>query len=277
MRKQSLLLLIILSLPFSLVQAQERVLVSIYPLALIYQALIPEAAPADVLLAADQNLHDYALSINDMRKLQSANTVFWLGDHNETFIAKIEQRFAKNARWTALARDGGEHAWLNPQKLQRIIEQMAIVLAEQHPKQSDAIHTRKTQLTSALEAWLNTQQERFSDYKSTPFLLGHNAFIPFAEAIGLEAAVMYLSGGSHGHAQSGAKTLTLIHKRIARGEIRCAIEEPDLSFAQLAARYPQIQRFQLQPMANAIAQTDTGLMQFMQASADTLYQCVNAQ
>ena len=48
MPKQSLLLLIILSFFMPLAQAQDRALVSIHPLALIYQALMPEAPPADV-------------------------------------------------------------------------------------------------------------------------------------------------------------------------------------------------------------------------------------
>jgi|GEM_PF-6664495 len=277
MPKQSLLLLIILSFFMPLAQAQDRVLVSIHPLALIYQALMPEAPPADVLLAADQNLHDYALSINDMRKLQSAKTVFWLGDDNEAFIAKIEQRFAKNANWTALARESGEHAWLNYPQLLLIIDRMAAALSEQNPQQAAAIKQQKSSLVSSLQEWQETQQQRFSSHTKTPFLLGHNAFLPFAETLGLEATVMYFSSSSHGHTQSGAQTLTFINQRIAQGEIRCAIEEPDVSFAQLAKRHPHFKRFQLQPMANSIAQTENGFMQFMQESADILYECVTAQ
>lgn len=276
MRQQSILLLILLSLFITPTQAQERVLVSIHPLALIYQALMPKAAPANVLLAADKNLHDYALSISDMRKLQSATSVFWMGDNNEEFLANVEQRFAKNAQWTALARHSDEHAWLDFNQQRLLIEQMAIALAEQHPQQTEAIGLRKTALLTALETWRSTQIQRFSPYKNTPFLLGHHAFLPFAQGLGLQGAVMYFSSNSHGNAQSGAQTLTRIHQRITDGEIRCAIEEPDVSFAQLAKRHSRFKRVQLQPMANVIPATENGFLQFMQQSADTLYQCLSA-
>lgn len=242
---------------------------------MIYQALLPQNAAPAVLLPTDKNLHDYALTVSDMRVLQSASLFFWLGDHNEQVISKLQQRF-DSAQWYALA-PGSDHIWLDPARQPQLIIAMADVLVKKHPQQAGLIRQRQAALIQALQQWQMQWQLQFLPLQNKAFLLGHTAFEPFAKGLGLNAALLYSSGHSHGHVQSGAQTLTGIQQRIASGEIHCAIEEPDVSFAQLAKRYPALQRFMLEPAAGSIAISPDAFIQFMQRSATLLYQCLTAE
>lgn len=272
--KRALLLVLWVSITLP-VQAEDNVLVSIRPLALIYQALMPDAN-VQVLLPADKNLHDYALGVSDMRVLQAATVFFWLGDHNEHFIQRLQQRFAAQSQWYALA-PGSDHIWLNPAKQPQLINAMADVLVQRYPQQAEAIRQRQAALVQSLQQWQQQWQERLAAHKNTNFVLGHDAFLPFAKGLGLQGALMYRASHSHGHAHAGAQSLTAIQRYIAAGDVQCAIEEPDVSFAQLAGRYPQLKRYVLEPAAGSIALQPDGFVRFMQHSAEILYQCLGAE
>ena len=103
--------------------AQSVTMVSIKPLAMIHNALLPDIS-VEILLPSNKNLHDYALSVGDMRRLKEASVFFWLGDHNEHFLIKLEKRFAKDAQWYALAANS-DHIWLDPAKQSQLVEAMA--------------------------------------------------------------------------------------------------------------------------------------------------------
>lgn len=272
--KKALLIIIMLSTATASF-AQSTTLVSIKPLAMIHKALLPND-DVDVLLPTNKNLHDYALTVSDMRVLQQAKVFFWLGDHNERFIHKLEKRFAGDASWHALAANS-DHIWLDPNQQSQLIQAMARVLSTHYPEQKAQIEHNQKQLVQSLLEWKLRWTMQLLPYQGTAFLLGHDAFLPFAKGLGLKAAVMYRSGHSHGHVHSGAQTLTAIQQRIAANEIRCAIEEPDVSFAQLAGRYPQLKRYTLQPAGGDIPLDEKAYLIFLEASAQQLYQCLKAE
>ena len=242
--------------------------VSIRPLALIHQALLPDAPAPGVILPAGQNLHDYALSVSDLRHLQQASLLLWLGDHNEGFIARLAAQQPR-PHWHALAPDS-DHAWLDPARLPALIDVMAGVLAQQQPQQATAIAARQAALLASLENWQQQWQASLAPHRDTAFLLGHDAFLPMTRQLGLNGALLYRSGHSHGHRQDGTRSLLVIQQQLADGTIRCALEEPDISFAALAKRYPRLQRRQLKPMAD----NADSFISFLHHSAATLADCL---
>ena len=246
--------------------------VSIQPLALIHQALLPSAPAPDVILPPHHNLHDYALSIDDLKSLQQADILFWLGERNETFIAIIERQRKHRGQWYALA-PGTSHAWLNPAQIPDLVNNMTKALQQHHPDAADAIEQSRRQLLADITDWQNQWQKELAGYQDTPFLLGHDAFLAMTEALGLHGAQIYRAGHSHGHAGGGARSLLQIQQQLADGTIRCALEEPDISFATMAGRFPQLQLYRLSPMAQN-ADSFTG---FLHASAQTLADCLKGQ
>lgn len=248
-------------------------LVSIKPLAMIYQNLTQQAAP-DVLIPAQQNMHDYALSLGDLRKLQKNNTVIYLGDDSEHALAKIKQKFPHKT-WHAVA-EKTDHAWLDPHAMAALIENMALIAKQQQPELADQLALQQSVLLAQITQWQQAWQLRFEPFKDQPVLLGHSALIHLLQSFGLQP-VLYFSSHSHGQQQSGAKELLKIQQAIQQGQIRCAIEEPEVSFKQLQQRFPSLQREFIDPNGENIALNAQAYLALLQHIAETVYHCVQTK
>lgn len=69
-------------------RADVTVLTSIKPLALIAEAVVGEAGQVSHLLPASASPHDYPLKVSDMRRLEEADLVLWVGEELETFLRR---------------------------------------------------------------------------------------------------------------------------------------------------------------------------------------------
>lgn len=247
-------------------------LVSIRPLALLHQTLLPDMPAPDTLLPANTNLHDYALSASDLQRVHNAPVLLWLGSNNEKFLERLERRFANKNRWMALA-PGSDHVWLDPAQLPALIHNMAEALTELHPQHSDQITSQKRQFLAALAQWQSDWQDKLTPFRQTPLVMGHDAFLSMARQLGLENVQLYIAGHSHGHRHGGTRDLLGIQQQLASGDIYCLVEEPDVSFRQLQRRYPQTVSVLLEPMAASY----NDYLVFLNDSADKLLQCLQTE
>ena len=253
------------------------VMVSVKPLALIYAALQPELAETvQVLIPADRNLHDYTLSITDLKRLKAADTIFWLGAESEPFIAKVQKRLDKNNQWVAVA-NPHSHAWLNVEQLPVIVEKMVNVLVANRPSEKAKLEQRAENFLKAVTQRQSYWQQQLQLVANTPFLLGHDAFADFARNIGLKHAELYRAGHDHGHAQGGMHELLAIQKKLRDGEINCAMQEPEVDFTHLAKRYPNLKLAYIEPMAKNIIIAPLSYMHFFDATAQAFQQCLQAK
>jgi zinc transport system substrate-binding protein len=254
--------------------SQEKtatVMVSAKPLALIYGALQPQQ-PVEVLLPSDRDMHEYSLSIRDIKRLQSAPTFFWLGAQSEPFLLALQQRFAGQKNWVAIA-DNTSHAWLDQQQIPVLVNNMAQALVKQNPAEKQAIQARSTALIKAVNERHQYWRQRLQPYTNKPFLLGHDAYTGFAKNIGLQQGLLYRTSNDHGHVQAGMYEILELQKRIAQGEITCAMEEPEVSFATLAKRYPALKLGHLEPMATGIPLQADAYVAFIDSSAQAFETC----
>lgn len=252
-------------------------MVSVKPVALIYAALQPEAAESiQILIPADRNVHDYALSIKDLKRLQTAKTLFWLGAESEPFIAKVQKRLSGDGQWIAVA-GAAPHAWLDVTQLPTMVKKMTDALVRQNPQEKDIIETRASDFLKVVMQRQTYWQQQLQPYANTPFLLGHDAFVAFASNIGLKHAELYRGGHDHGHAQGGMHELLSIQKELSEGKINCALQEPEVDFSDLAKRYPDLQLTYIEPMAHKIAITPQAYIQFFDETAQAFQQCLQAK
>ncbi len=252
------------------------VVVSIKPLALIYAALQPEhVSDVQILIPAERNLHDYALSVKDLKRLHGADTLFWLGADSEPFIAKVQKRFSGNKQWIAVA-ESSPHGWLDVAQLQSIVDKMVNALIVSHPQDKPVIELRGKNFMQSVKQRQAYWQQQLQPSAEKPFLLGHSGFVAFANNIGLKHAELYLAGHSHGHAQGGMHELLEIQKHLSEGEITCALQEPEVDFGDLAKRYPQLKLGYIEPMARQIKVGQESYVQFFDATAKAFQQCLKA-
>jgi zinc transport system substrate-binding protein len=77
------------------VPAQAAVVASIKPLGFIAAAIADGVTPTEVLLPDGASEHDYALRPSDVKRLQSADLVVWVGPEMEAFMQKSVNQLAE--------------------------------------------------------------------------------------------------------------------------------------------------------------------------------------
>ena len=262
------LLLVFSILPLTLqAQTSSAPLFSIKPLLMLYSALAQTAQQSEqVLIASAKNPHDYQLSIHDLQRLQQTKTLYWLGAKQEPQLAKMATRFSQQ-QWLAVKTS--EHAWLEQKSLIVLVRELSLLMPQQAKKDR-----AEKQFIQTINARFAHWQKRFKPYQQQPVLLGHQAFAGFAESLGLTHIEIYRSGHSHGHKADGMHDVVALQKEIAAGHIVCAFAEPDISFATLQRRYPQLQVGLLEPLAQSSGFGPDAFIQFIDQSAETIYSCV---
>ena len=251
--------------------AADAPLMSIKPLAMLYQALSADSASVpEVLLSGEKNPHDYQLSVEDIRRLQSSTAFYYFG--SEANLSKLSRRLS-NDKWHQLK--GNEaHAWLSHKALLKLIPQLSKMMQKQQPELAKHIQQREKSLLRQLQQRFDYWQKQFGPYANEAILLGHTAFEVFVKDLGLKHVEIYRSGHSHGHKADGMHDLISLQKEIAAGDIRCAVEEPDISFAKLQARHPSLALIQLQPMAQSIELEAKAFIHYIDTNAAAIYQCL---
>ncbi|PSV96413.1 zinc ABC transporter substrate-binding protein ZnuA [Photobacterium angustum] len=83
-----------------------KVVTTIKPLNLIVSELVQGAAKSDAILPPGASPHDYALRPSDVKKLNDADLVIWVGPQLETFLTKL---MATNPNSFALTKQAGIH------------------------------------------------------------------------------------------------------------------------------------------------------------------------
>lgn len=262
-----------LLLMFQAPVALAHTVVSIKPLAMLHKALTPNDSDVKILLPNNQNLHDYAVSIKDLRTLQQAKLIFWLGGENEHFLHKLEKKFA-TAHWYELA-PHTDHAWLKPQEQKALIHAMSLALIAENPEQKQQIEQQEQLLLKQLKEWQQRWQAAFKPYQGQTILLGHQAFSDLIAYFGLQPA-MYFAGHSHGQAQSGTKEVLRLQQSIQKGDIRCAIEEPEVSFKQLKQRFSQLKTQYIDPNGGDIALNTHAFIELLETSNQAILACLQS-
>lgn len=251
-------------------------MMSMKPLAMIYAALSPDNIIPHVFLHGRTNVHDYQLSVSDIRVLQQQRIFYWMGPEQENYLAKLAPRLTNTAEWHQLTSQTN-HSWLSRQGIALLTNQIADTLTvafNAEPDKSNKVDANVAHFTQALAERYRIWQQQFEPYHQQAFLLGHAAFVQFAKDMGLENAQVYRSGHNHGHAASGLNELIRIQQAIAKKDIYCAVQEPDVSFKQLQQRYPHLKLINLEPMADSIPLSASAYIDFIDSTATLLLQCL---
>lgn len=285
-----------------LAQAAEplRVLASIQPLGQIATAVAGPHARVEVLLPPGQSPHDYALKPSDVRRLQQAEQVLWMGEGLETSLEKPLGQLPA-ARVMALGAalgihgeahhhdhehegesqdeqvpagvEGDLHAWLDPRQAARLAGLVAEVLSQRDPAHASLFHDnaqRFQQQAQALEAEL---QQRFKPLQGRGFAPTHDGFRHFSERFGVpQRAVLMRSPGVAG----GVRHMAALREQIRRGEVVCLVSEAEfpLRAPEQLARETGIHWVELDPLGADRALGEDGYISFIREFGRRLGECL---
>jgi zinc transport system substrate-binding protein len=85
---------------------QAPVVTSLKPLGFIASAIADGVTETQVLLPDGASEHDYSLRPSDVKRLQNADLVVWIGPEMEAFMDKSTQSIAANKKVTIAELDG---------------------------------------------------------------------------------------------------------------------------------------------------------------------------
>lgn len=234
-----------------------RVVASIVPVQALVAGVMAGVGEPALLLKGTVSPHDYSLRPSDVRQLNEAQVVFWIGDALETFLVKPLAN-APKVRNVALMqspgltllplREGGlweahehqhepehkhehghadsdhdAHLWLNPVNAMAMVRQISTVLIELDPAHKSLYEQNTAGLLERLHRLDQQLAADLAPLKGQPYIVFHDAYQYFEQRYGLAAAGSITLSPEQ---KPGAKRIQAIRDRIEQQQVICVFSEP---------------------------------------------------
>ncbi len=233
--------------------AEVRVLTSIKPVQLIAAAVQDGLGVPEVLLPPGASPHNYALRPSDVRRVQSADLLYWIGPDMEGFLPRVLK--GRNLPSVALqtlpgltlrhfAEDNHSHAeeadehdhdhrpgsldahlWLSPVNARVIAAKIATDLSAADPVNAPRYQSNLKAFDERLDALDLRLKARLALVEGKPYFVFHEAFDYFEDAYGLKHAGVFSVAAE---VQPGAQHVAAMRTRLQTVGKTCVFSEPPL-------------------------------------------------
>lgn len=298
------LLFVVFITGFSAITAAEanvRVLTSIKPLQLIAAAVQDGVAVPEVLLPPGASPHNYALRPSDVRRVQEADLLYWIGPDMETFLPRVLSGRSKASvpveslpgmhlrHFTASAEhhDDDEdehdhdhrpgsvdaHLWLSSVNARVIAAKMAADLSQADPANAAHYESNVKAFSARLDALDAKIKQRVAGISGKQYFVFHEAFDYFEEAYGLKHAGVFAVSSE---VQPGAQHVAAMRARLTEFGKTCVFSEPPLRprlADTLSAGLP-VKLAELDGLGGYTPATAQGYEQLLSKLADDLAGCL---
>ena len=298
------LLFVVFITGFSTITAAEasvRVLTSIKPLQLIAAAVQDGIAVPEVLLPPGASPHNYALRPSDVRRVQEADLLYWIGPNMETFLPRVLSGRSKASvpveslpgmhlrHFTASTEhhDDDEdehdhdhrpgsvdaHLWLSSVNARVIAAKMAADLSQADPANAARYESNVKAFDARLDALDAQIKQRVAGISGKQYFVFHEAFDYFEEAYGLKHAGVFAVSSE---VQPGAQHVAAMRARLTEFGKTCVFSEPPLRprlADTLSAGLP-VKLAELDGLGGYTPATAQGYEQLLSKLADDLAGCL---
>lgn len=225
--------------------AAPRVAVSIKPLHGLAARVAAGVTSPALLVTGATSPHSYNLKPSDMRALEDAEVVFWMGPGFEAFLtqplasirATVISLIAAPGVTPLRGRTGGlwdtsiqmkdaaadPHVWLDIANAQAIARAMAAALSAADPANTARYGANLKGLGADLDALDTELRALLMPVREKPFIVFHDATQYFEARYGLAGAGAVTLGPER---PPGARRVDALRVRIARNDIACLFTEP---------------------------------------------------
>jgi zinc transport system substrate-binding protein len=225
--------------------AAPKVVASIKPLHSLAARITAGITSPAVLVGGVASPHSYSLKPSDMRTLEDADVVFWIGPAFETFLA--QPLASTRARIVALTdaqgvtllrgRSGGlwdsslqtkdagpdPHIWLDIANTKAIARAMADALSAADSANAGRYGANTKALAADLDALDAELRTRLAPARDRPFIVFHDATYYFESHYGLTGVGAVTLGPER---PPGARRVEALRARIAQNDVACLFTEP---------------------------------------------------
>jgi len=231
-----------------------RVVVSIKPLHDIVSGLLEGVAEPELLLPTGASPHQQSLRPSQMRVLQQADLVIWVGPELESFLVRplaaqhnkqsfplltlsgINRLSARSGgAWSDSASDPHEHhagpdhvdrdphLWLDPENARIIVSAVAEKLCQLDPGRTSYYRQQAEVLKKRLAELDQSLRRRLASLPSGRHLVFHDSYQYFESRYGLKPAGAL---SIHPERSPGARRITELRDLIRRNQVVCVFTEP---------------------------------------------------
>ena len=234
-------------------RAEVNVLTSIKPLQLIAAAVQDGVGHPEVLLPPNASPHNYALRPSDVRRVQSADLLYWIGPDMEGFMPRVIKtrtlpsvsiqtlptlklrHFAEDSQ--SHEEDGAEHdhdhrpgtldahLWLDPANARVIAAKMAADLSQKDPANAARYQANLAAFNQRLDALDVRLKARLAGISDKPFFVFHEGYDYFESAYSLKHAGVFSVASE---VQPGAQHVATMRKRLQEVGKTCVFSDPPL-------------------------------------------------
>jgi len=287
---------------------QAAVVASIKPLGFIASAIADGVTTTEVLLPDGASEHDYSLRPSDVKRLQGAELVVWVGPEMEAFMQKSVGQLPQQKQVTLatlaavkpLLMKGGDdddgdheghdhhaekseedhhhgeynmHIWLSPE----IARLSAVAI---HDKLVELMPENKTQLDANLQKFeselASTDKQVgtvLAPLKGKGYFVFHDAYGYFEKHYGLTPLGHFTVNPE---IQPGAQRLHEIRTQLVEHKAVCVFAEPQFRPAVInaVARGTNVRSGSLDPLGIGIAPGKNSYMQFLTGLANQYASCL---
>lgn len=234
--------------------AEVKVLTSIKPLQQIAAAVQDGLGSPDVLLPPGASPHHYALRPSDVRRVGSADLLYWIGPDMEGFLPRVlgsrsqptvalqslEGMHLRHFGEDSHSHDeaGGDdhdhdhrpgsldaHLWLSSLNARVIAGKMAADLAAIDPANAARYQGNLKAFNDRLDALDARIKTRVAGIAGKPYFVFHEAFDYFESAYGLQHTGVFSVASE---VQPGAQHVAAMRKRLQEVGKTCVFSEPPL-------------------------------------------------
>ncbi|WP_414166321.1 zinc ABC transporter substrate-binding protein ZnuA [Superficieibacter sp. BNK-5] len=289
-------------------RADAAVVASIKPLGFIASAIADGVTDTQVLLPDGASEHDYSLRPSDVKRLQNADLVVWIGPDMEAFMTKSVQGTleAKKVTIADLAKvkpllqkgsddDGDEHdhdhddgensdhhhhhgdynmhLWLSPEIAQASAVAIHEKLVELMPQSRAKLDANLQEFEAQLAATDKQVGTELAPLKGKGYFVFHDAYGYYEKHYGLTPLGHFTVNPE---IQPGAQRLHEIRTQLVEQKATCVFAEPQFrpAVVEAVARGTSVRMGTLDPLGTSIKLGKESYSQFLTQLANQYASCL---
>jgi len=237
LKKTVSLFIILLFLPFfgcknHIENNTFDVLTSFYPIYIITLNVMDGAQNTALTNMASQStgcLHDYSLTVTDMRKISSCDVFVINGGGMESFKNTQNIKTITATEDLSLLSDEhgvNAHAWLSPVNAAKMADTIAIELSALNPDNKDVYMANAKKFGDSLKGIFTPLKNQLDKISNKNIVTFHEAFPYFAKDLGLN---ILTSMEQEPGVEPSARDLTSLIETIQKGNVQALFSEPNAS------------------------------------------------
>lgn len=279
-----------------------KVVVSIHPLYFLVQDLMQGISKPELILSGTQSPHHYRIRPSQLRSINQADIVFWIGPSLESSLQKIINNLPKSIESYSLISSAGlhtlafsktghshnkhshpdeppdnidPHIWLDNHNAIQMARAITEILIEHDPRNKESYQHNLNQLEKKLTELRNKISAELEPLKSTRLLALHDAWQYFANDFGLQG---YKGIAADGLEHLGAQSFLRLKRNINKNKYECVIAGPETNYkkAQQLVAGSKARLIMLDPLGNDLP-NNAGYEQFMLQISKSLQKCLKAK